>query len=198
MHHAHSQRRKTSTASRALRNRGMSEVKPLGDLVLLERIDGDGREEVRPSGIILPARDLSLRHGNTKRIPDTFRARVVAVSDLAAKATEGALVRGVEVLVHTYDQGQERTLATEETRYGAMVSVEDIIGIVEESAAKVDTIAILRRACEIMRPTAADHAANRAAIEAMPLMGVVPKTKDFAPPEPPSSVTDLGFCATAQ
>jgi len=101
-------------------------VKPMGDRVLLERLDGDGREEQLASGIWIPARDMTLRQGNTKRIPDTFCARVLAVSEKAEKV---GVSEGDEVLVHTYDQTSERTLAGDETPFGLLVSVENVIGV---------------------------------------------------------------------
>lgn len=167
-------------------------LKPMGDRVLLERLDGDGREEIRPSGLILPTRDLSLRHGNTHRIPDTFRARVIAVSDGAAKASEGMLSPGVEVLVHTYDQGEEQTLAGLQTTRGLFVRVDDIIGVVDRSKETALIREVWRPALDAMRAEIAEEYAP-ADYENAPLMGMIPKTKDFEPPEEPASVKDLGF-----
>lgn len=130
-------------------------IKPLNDFVLIERIDGDGREEIRPSGLILPAVDRRLRHGNSHAVPDTYRARVLAVGPEARRLTLDQLGDGDEVLVHTYDQRPDKTLAGEETAHGFFVRVDDIIGILGPDAS-ADT---------------------------SPFTCMRPKTKNFEPPE---------------
>lgn len=114
----------------------MQGIRPTGNRVLLKRIDGDGREELTAGGIWKPARDESLRHGNAARVPDTFRAQVLAVGDGAAKATQGELQIGQTVLVHTYDTTSDRTLAAHETSYGILVDVGNILGIEDDEDIK--------------------------------------------------------------
>lgn len=161
-------------------------VKPLGDRVLIERLDGDGREEISKGGIILPAHDARLRQGNAKRVPDTFRARVLAVSTKARWLSQGELTKGVEVLVHTYDNNDsDRTLAGDETRYGMLVGVDDIIGVVETFEESLGNH-------EIPASHLFDSfdAAHLIALETAPLMGMVPKVRDH---QPPQAIASLGF-----
>ena len=119
----------------------MQGIKPTGKRVLLKRLDGDGREEIRPSGIIMPARDESLRHGNAARVPDTFRALVLAVGEGAEKATQGELAVGDTVICHTYEQTSTRTLVGDETPYGLLVDVDNILAVERTFDEAVDTVA---------------------------------------------------------
>lgn len=112
----------------------MQGIRPKGKRVLLKRLDGDGREEQLASGVWKPARDESLRHGNAARVPMTFRAQVLAISELAAKATSELLHVGDVVHCHTYEQTNTRTLTGDETPYGLLVDVDNILGVEEESA----------------------------------------------------------------
>ena len=148
----------------------MQGIKPTGKRVLLKRLDGDGREEQLASGIIMPARDQSLRHGNAERVPDTFRALVLAVGEGAEKATQGELERDQIVICHTYEQTNTRTLVGDETPYGLLVDVDNILGVEEETQAELDRWK--------------DDAEREAAFEASKPLGLIAKTKDFEPPSP--------------
>lgn len=195
-------------------------VRPMGDRVLVERIDEtDGKERVSDGGIILPPKDMTLKRGRSAQIPDTFRARVLAVGpDARHELTEGA-----EVIVHTYDQRPDQTLAGEQTRFGLLVRLADVLAEVEPMTYRemlksysrlvdegiVQAAAKLNPALFVRDAMAAEERYARADYEnTPPFEGMRPKTQDFAPtpveyvdreellrkhPKPPESVEDLGF-----
>lgn len=107
-------------------------IRPYGDRILVERLDGAGKETVSAGGIVLPA--VKWERGKTKHIADWFRARVVDVGPLVAEVSAGD-----EIIVHTY--GDRETLTGQETPYGLIVGVDDILGVIEP----VDPLARLAR-----------------------------------------------------
>ena len=135
-------------------------IRPTGNRVLLERLDGDGREEQLTSGVWIPARDQSLRHGNAERVPDTFRARVLAVSEGARKATDDGLAEGDEVICHTYEQTNQRTLVGDETPFGLLVDVENILGVYEDNETQRECLARLDRQYDAMSNANANAMSN--------------------------------------
>ncbi|HET9045105.1 MAG TPA: hypothetical protein VFN70_18245 [Burkholderiales bacterium] len=172
----------------------------MDDRVLVERIDEtDGKERVSAGGIILPPKDMTLKHGRAREIPDTFRARVLAVGPDARHE----LAEGAEVIVHTYDQRPDQTLAGEQTRYGLLVRLADVLAEVESVEAwqrQVDHIAasvgrahssfILQTTRDAM---AAEERYSQADYEnSPPFTDMRPKTQEWIP-KPPESVNDLGF-----
>lgn len=145
-------------------------VRPMNGRVLVERLDEtDGKERVLASGLVLPPKDMTLKRGRSKEIPDTFLARVMAVS---VEAAEHVSV-GDEVIVHTYDQRPDTTLAGEETAYGLLVRLEDVLAVVEDEPV-VDGVTLRRALKDYTRE-----------VERGILAALVPK--------PPESVNDLGF-----
>lgn len=140
--------------------------------VLVERLDEtDGKERVSTGGIILPPKDMTLKRGRSKEIPDTFLAVVRAVS---VEAAEHVAVDD-EVIVHTYDQRPDRTLAGEETAYGLLVRIEDVLAVVDYG---IYDAVDLRRA---MKAYSRD-------VEESILAGLRARI-----PKEPESVNDLGF-----
>lgn len=158
-------------------------IRPTADRVLIERLDGDGREETSPGGIIMPARDLSVRRGNTWRVPDTFRARVLAVGPKA----EHELSVGDEVVVQTYEGDGGAKSVGLETEHGLIVELEDILVVFEREPATAEQRAAM---LAILKSPAAKEALGcgsfpESAYTSAPLLGLVPKE--------PQSVKDLGF-----
>jgi co-chaperonin GroES (HSP10) len=97
-------------------------IRPYGDRILIEKLDGHGKETVSAGGIHLPA--VEWRQGKTKHVADAFRARVVDVGPLVAEVSVGD-----EVFVLTY--GDKRTLTGDETPYGLIIGEDDVLGIIE-------------------------------------------------------------------
>lgn len=156
--------------------------------VLVERLDEtDGKERVLASGLVLPPKDMTLKRGRSKEIPDTFLAVVRAVS---VEAAEHVAV-GDEVIVHTYDQRPDTTLAGEETAYGLLVRIEDVLAVVEDDFVPVFGFPATRdMPGVVMGPEAggyADHPFYKRCVEASRKDGF-----NIAQP-PESSVRDLGF-----
>ena len=101
-------------------------MRVLGERILVERLDGPGVEEVLPSGIILPAtREASIQ---TRR--DTFRARVLAMSDEAKRQLPDVAV-GHDLLVFTYSGKGETVFTGEVTPYGIAITPDDILCAVD-------------------------------------------------------------------
>jgi co-chaperonin GroES (HSP10) len=103
-------------------------IRPYGDRILIEKLDGHGKETVSAGGIHLPA--VEWRQGKTKYIADTFRARVVDVGPLVAEVSAGD-----EVFVLTY--GDKQTLTGEETPYGLIIGEDDVLGVIESKPSDV-------------------------------------------------------------
>lgn len=102
-------------------------VRPLGERILVTRLEGHGIETVTPGGIVIPA--TSERTVKTK--PDYFRARVEAMGPDAEKAYAGELRLGDEVLVYTYS-GTAETVFTGDAagQHRLFVKPDDILGAV--------------------------------------------------------------------
>jgi co-chaperonin GroES (HSP10) len=105
---------------------GSGVVKPLHDRIVVERLEGHGIERTLPSGIIVPA---TAEQGiQAKR--DTFRARVVAMSEGAARQLPD-LKPTDEVLVYAYSGREETVFTGVETSHGLIVEPDDILCAVE-------------------------------------------------------------------
>lgn len=103
-------------------------LRPYGDRILVEKLDGHGLETVSPGGIVLPA--VEWRRGTTRHIADTFRARVKAAGPKVAEVVGQELAEGDEVVVYTYARdGRGSTLTGDETPYGLFVRAEDVIAV---------------------------------------------------------------------
>jgi co-chaperonin GroES (HSP10) len=103
-------------------------IRPYGDRILIEKLDGHGKETVSAGGIHLPA--VEWRQGKTKHVADAFRARVVDVGPLVAEVSAGD-----EVFVLTY--GDKRTLTGDETPYGLIIGEDDVLGVIEPKPSEV-------------------------------------------------------------
>jgi co-chaperonin GroES (HSP10) len=103
-------------------------VKPLGNRILVERLEGHGIERTTPGGIIIPA--TNERRAEHKR--DGFRARVEAIGPEVREQLEV----GEHVLVHTWANGDGSQLYTGD-RMGAnqlLIAPDDIICAVHPDA----------------------------------------------------------------
>ncbi len=106
-------------------------IRPLGERILVTRLEGHGIETVSKGGIIIPA--TAERSVRTKA--DYFRVRVDAIGEDAEKAfAPGELRPGDEVLVYTYS-GSAETVFTGEGAVGHRLFVKpnDILCAVEGS-----------------------------------------------------------------
>lgn len=111
----------------ALRKVGAGEdmIRPYGDRILVQKLDGHDVETVSKGGIVLPA--VKFEHGKSKHVADWFRARVVDVGPLVAEVSAGD-----EVIVYTYArEGHGRTLTGDETPYGFIIGEDDVIAVIE-------------------------------------------------------------------
>lgn len=79
------------------------QLRPLRDLILIERLEGHGIERVTKGGIIIPA--ASEKRAQTKR--DYFRAKVLAIGPKVVDVEPGE-----HVLVHTWANGDGRQMYT--------------------------------------------------------------------------------------
>ena len=103
-------------------------LRPYGDRILVEKLDGEGVETVSAGGIILPA--VEWKRGKTRHVPDTFRARVKAAGPRVAEVLGQELAEGDEVVVYTYaEDGHGRLLTGDETPYGLFVRARDVIAV---------------------------------------------------------------------
>ena len=100
-------------------------IRPLGERILITRLEGHGIETVSKGGIVIPATaEKSVR---TKA--DYFRARVEA---LGPDVVGYELAAGDEVLVYTYSGTAETVFTGEGARGASMfVRAEDILCAVE-------------------------------------------------------------------
>lgn len=105
-------------------------IRPYGDRILVERLDGHGMETVSPGGIVLPA--VEWKRGKTKHVPDTFRARVIRSGPEANRF----VADGDEVLVYTYSrEGHGRALTGWDTSYGLIIQVDDVAAVLHAEPA---------------------------------------------------------------
>jgi co-chaperonin GroES (HSP10) len=103
-------------------------LRPYGDRILVEKLDGHGVETVSSGGIVLPA--VEWGRGKTGSVPDTFRARVKSVGHRVAEVLGLEIAAGDEVIVYTYARdGRGSTLTGEETAYGLFIRAEDVIAV---------------------------------------------------------------------
>lgn len=102
-------------------------IRPIGDRILVRRLDGHGVETVSKGGIVLPATS----QGSAKTKADYFRARVEAVGPEAERQIPDLAV-GENVLVYTYS-GQAETVwtGTEAAGAGLFIRPDDILCVVE-------------------------------------------------------------------
>ena len=100
-------------------------IRPLGERILVTRLEGHGIETVSKGGIVIPATaEKSVR---TKA--DYFRARVEA---LGPDVVGYELAAGDEVLVYTYSGTAETVFTGEGTRGAAMfIKPDDVLCVVE-------------------------------------------------------------------
>jgi co-chaperonin GroES (HSP10) len=107
-----------------------ADVRPLGERILVTRLEGHGIETVSPGGIIIPATaEKSVR---TKA--DYFRARVEVLGPDAEKAYAGDLKPGDEVLVYTYSGTADSVFTGDDAgQHRMFVRPDDILGQVVAS-----------------------------------------------------------------
>lgn len=79
-------------------------MRPLRDLILVQRLEGHGIERITPGGIVIPA----ACEAKAKTKNDYFRARVIAKGPKAPAELEV----GEDVLVHTWAGGEGAGLYT--------------------------------------------------------------------------------------
>ena len=105
-------------------------IRPYGDRILVERLDGHGVETTSPGGVILPS--VQWKRGKTKHVDDTFRARILAVGPRVSAVTLFELFERDEVLVYTYaDDGHGRLLVGDDTPHGLIIRAKDVIAVLE-------------------------------------------------------------------
>jgi co-chaperonin GroES (HSP10) len=104
------------------------EIKPLGNRILVERLEGHGIEETTACGIILPA----TRESRARFKGDYFRARVKAIGT-DVRLAPGELEPGHEVLV--YEFGGDKLYTGEGTTHGLFVTLDDIVCAVDPEEA---------------------------------------------------------------
>jgi co-chaperonin GroES (HSP10) len=104
----------------------VSEVTPLRDLILVERLEGHGIEHVTKGGIIIPA----TTEARAKTKGDTFRARVIA----KGREAPHDLYVGEVVIVFTWADGDGSKLYTgvEIGRHRLFIEPKDIVCVVED------------------------------------------------------------------
>lgn len=107
-------------------------MRPLGNRILVERLEGFGIERTTPGGVIVPA--TNERRAEHKR--DGFRARVEAIGDEANKALCGDLVVGMHVICHTWGMGngEQFYTGTKLGRRQLLIEPDDIICAVHPEA----------------------------------------------------------------
>lgn len=100
--------------------------RPLGERILVERVDGHGVEKVLASGIVLPA----TREASVQTKGDLFRARVRAMGDEAKRQVPDLSV-GEEVFVYAYSGNGESVYTGDSTKAGVFIKPDDIACVVE-------------------------------------------------------------------
>lgn len=100
-------------------------MRPLGDRIVVTRVDGHGIETVTPGGIVLPA----TREASVRTRGDYFRARVEAMSSEAARLMPDLSV-GDDVLVYSYAGEADRVFTGEDTHRGLCIRPDDILAAV--------------------------------------------------------------------
>ncbi len=96
-------------------------VRPLRDLILVERLEGHGIERITPGGIVIPA-SVERR---AEQKADMFRAKVVATGPQVRE-----LEPGDHVMVHTWEDGDGSKLYTGVTgtgRHELFIKPDDVI-----------------------------------------------------------------------
>lgn len=101
-------------------------LRPLGDRLVVRRVDGHGIEKVLPSGIVLPA----TREASIQTKGDYFRARVEAMSDEARRQMPD-LSEGEDVLVYAYSGTADSVFTGEDAAGALCIRPDDIICVVE-------------------------------------------------------------------
>lgn len=111
---------------------GTPNIRPIGDNVLVERLEGHGIERVTKGGIVIPA----TCEAKAKTKNDVFRARVLAVGP-DAKEVRDAVSEGFDhVLVYAWrgDSGQGLYTGTPLGRDRLFIKPDDIIVALAEEA----------------------------------------------------------------
>lgn len=102
-------------------------IRPLGNNILVERIEGHGIEQTLPSGIVIPA----TAQASVKTKADMFRSRVLAIGPEADRLLQGDLRVGDEVLLYTYDAHADRVFTgTQAGEHGLFIKPDDILCVV--------------------------------------------------------------------
>lgn len=101
-------------------------LKPCGNRILVERIDGHGIEKVLPSGIVLPA----TREATVQTRGDLWRGKVTAMGDEAKRQVPDLEV-GSDVFVYAYSGVAESVWTGDATSNGVFVKPDDIACVVE-------------------------------------------------------------------
>ena len=101
-------------------------MRPLGDRIVVTRVDGHGIEKLTPGGIVLPA----TREASVRTKGDVFRARVEAMSDEAKRQVPDLSV-GEEVLVYAYSGTADSVFTGDNTSRGLCIRPDDIVCVVE-------------------------------------------------------------------
>ena len=103
-------------------------LQPLGDRILVTRLEGHGIESMSAGGIIIPA--TAQKSVQTKA--DQFRARVEAIGPEAARLLRDELKPGDEVLLYTYDADGDRVFTGINCgEHGIFIRPDDILCAVE-------------------------------------------------------------------
>lgn len=103
-------------------------IRPLGERILVRRLEGHGVETVSKGGIVIPATvEKSVR---TK--PDYYRARVEAIGPEAERAVPDLAV-GSEVYVYTYSGTADSVFTGNAAAAagGVFIKPDDILCVVE-------------------------------------------------------------------
>lgn len=113
---------------------GTPNIRPIGDNILVERLEGHGIERVTAGGIVIPA----TLEAKAKTKNDAFRARILAIGDgPGALEVRKAFDEGFgHVLVHAWCEHGERGLYTGKPldRNRLFIKPDDIIVALAEDA----------------------------------------------------------------
>lgn len=104
---------------------GDTAIRPLGDRILVHRLEGHGIERTTAGGIIIPA----TTEASVQTKADYFRARV-ALMGPEAKRQVPDLSEGEEVLVYTYAGHADAVWTGQSSDAGLFIKPDDIIAVV--------------------------------------------------------------------
>lgn len=103
-------------------------IRPLGNRILVRRLEGHGIETVTSGGIIIPATAAK----SVRDKPDYFRARVEAMGPEAERAIPD-LAPGNDVLVYTYSGEEDSVFTGAAGAGGLFIKPDDILCVVEDA-----------------------------------------------------------------